>query len=166
MGITKETTPDLYRRGLQYVGTDLCRAANPDHWVNLFRAMLRSSSCNPIIICDDIRFSNEASLCDLLFFILRLSPNGSPITPNQDHPLHAHESEAWNLSHFMEYTNPPPIPEGKSCLPIGPPRTYLIRNREGFAFQAALEALSIIEAHLLCANPSSTSAAPTPTATP
>lgn len=83
MGITKEATPELYRAELQRMGAAR-RADNPDWWINLWASSLPKS--HPCIIVDDVRYPNEASNCDILFFLQR-----TDVSMKFD----PHESEAW-----------------------------------------------------------------------
>lgn len=63
-GITKDKHPELYRKALQYLGTDLVRAEHPDWWVDrmgdrLIEAELRGVR---VAIIDDLRFPNELQM--------------------------------------------------------------------------------------------------------
>lgn len=76
MGVTKEGTPDLYRRCAQWMGTEGVRAHDPDHWVNLLKQRIDEEPGFRYIIIDDVRFENEMKACDEVFHIVR--PNQDP----------------------------------------------------------------------------------------
>lgn len=86
MGITKKKEPDLYRRFAQDIGA-ACRAKDQDFWV---KQLCTSPLHNTVI--DDVRYPNEAGVCDLLFYI---EPVGFP--PIDLKERGTHESELWNL---------------------------------------------------------------------
>jgi hypothetical protein len=89
MGITKEKQPDLYRKTAQILGTDLIRAHNPDHWVDYFQYNVEKGHFREgtIILIDDVRFANEASLCNLLFYVHPCGFVPSPLVEGREnHP--------------------------------------------------------------------------------
>lgn len=70
LGIDKTEHPMLYRQGAQYIGTDLCRAHDPDWWV---QRMARRFSYRPIgkhFVIDDMRFQNEYDWCKEQGFLM------------------------------------------------------------------------------------------------
>lgn len=116
MGVTKQDTPDLYREWLQKVGETM-RQRDPDHWVkmaqpHITQTMMRGRHC----CLDDVRFPNEAALCDLIFF---LRPDG--FEPADLGARAEHVSEAWNRSWMAK------DPTGQSF----PTPTLEIPNRVG-----------------------------------
>lgn len=77
MGITKAPHPELYRKGAQYLGTDLVRAEYPDWWIDLARKKILHdpwySDDHVTIVVDDCRFENEfEALKDLGFLMVWL----------------------------------------------------------------------------------------------
>jgi hypothetical protein len=124
MGITKDRTPDLYRLAAQCIGTDIVRAADPDHWVNLFRYQTALPSLSEsVLVVDDVRFPNEAGVCDLVLFI---EPDFAPADLGD---RAGHESERWNLNR-----------EGRIDA--------LVRNPEGNPDHAADVILGLVASHL------------------
>lgn len=92
MGICKGTTPEAYRRHAQEIGAGM-RAQNPNHWTNLFQDKVRwwGDRTMQVIVADDLRYPNEAALCDLIFRIIPEGFNGADLGDRADH-----ESETWN----------------------------------------------------------------------
>jgi len=76
------------RQALQYVGTDLCRAEDPDVWVKALRvATAQDLRRKNFIILDDIRFPNE---CDFVLehggLLVHMKPyQGWTAGPNAGH---------------------------------------------------------------------------------
>src|SRR6476469_3845333 len=71
LGITKDQHSDLYRAGAQYIGTDLCRAYDPNWWVKqMKRRVVSYSGIYPHLFIDDMRFENEYDYCDRAGFLL------------------------------------------------------------------------------------------------
>lgn len=70
IGIDKRDYPDLYRKGAQYIGTDLVRAEYPDWWVRQMEIRVDELPDNHNIVIDDMRFKNEYDWCDKNGFIL------------------------------------------------------------------------------------------------
>jgi len=71
LGIRKSEYPDLYRRGAQYLGTDLCRTFDPDWWVKWMNARMMYDRQNVrSTIIDDVRFPNEYDWCKASGFML------------------------------------------------------------------------------------------------
>lgn len=91
MGITKTYNPELYRTAAQYLGTDLCRQLDYDWWIKMAKMHFLGITLD-IILIDDIRFDNEAKLCD---YILYVNPD-FPVLDIKD--AANHESEQWNTS--------------------------------------------------------------------
>ena len=50
------------REILQYIGTDVFRSMNPNHWVDLARRRLVGQPLEPGIVFSDVRFQNEIDL--------------------------------------------------------------------------------------------------------
>jgi len=93
MGICKKTTPEAYRKYAQIIGAGM-RASDPDHWVDLFRkevTLLGDREVAQVVVADDLRYPNEAAVCDLIF---RVEPIGFKATDLGE--LADHESETWN----------------------------------------------------------------------
>jgi len=65
MGITKDAYPQQYRKFAREIGAGM-RVDDPDYWVK--RAMGRKPA--NVVIFDDIRFANEARLCDVVFYVI------------------------------------------------------------------------------------------------
>jgi len=92
IGVSKETHPEMYRKGAQWIGTELCRTEDPDWWIKRAKEHLKLTIVDDVVVIDDIRFPNEADLCDLVFYI-------EPEFPPLDLGNHGqHASEQWNLS--------------------------------------------------------------------
>lgn len=93
MGITKQMTPEAYRKAAQFIGTECARGMDLNHWVNIFRQHLRleGDTMADIVVIDDVRFPNEAAICTYLFFI---EPTFAPENLGD---RAGHESEGWNL---------------------------------------------------------------------
>lgn len=114
MGIKKTTDPVLYRKLAQLIGEE-ARKHDDDHWINLLKNSFAFKRTETVII-DDVRYENEGSICDLLFF---LTPHG--FKPADLGPVAgAHKSELWNRD-FLAYG-----PRGEQDK-----RTILIENRHG-----------------------------------
>jgi hypothetical protein len=108
LGIEKAAHPELYRKGAQYIGTELCRTYDPNWWVKRMAARTdRMPLAEPVII-DDMRFQNEYDWCRENGFILvrlDISPemvyNRGGEEGTFDHPsetgLDHIEKEEWNL---------------------------------------------------------------------
>lgn len=109
MGVTKTECLPVYREWAQRLGEGL-RQQDSEWWVKQARKEVqrlagitdeilkeRPRPAPPpcIIVFDDVRYPNEASLCDLLFFIRPGSfVPAAPIGAIEDH-----ESEAWNQAY-------------------------------------------------------------------
>lgn len=91
IGVTKKGNPELYRRGAQYIGTELCRAHDEDWWVNQALKNWRGSGSRYVLF-DDVRFANEASIMHGCFFV---SPSG--FEPYDLGANRSHTSEALAL---------------------------------------------------------------------
>lgn len=51
------------RKLLQWLGTEWGRGLDQDLWIKLWKAkVLQADSWNQVIVCDDVRFDNEAAL--------------------------------------------------------------------------------------------------------
>lgn len=71
IGIDKETHPEMYREGAQYIGTDFVRKYDPDWWVNLLGSRVDAlTSPYQWIIIDDMRFPNEFDLLKRKGFVM------------------------------------------------------------------------------------------------
>lgn len=70
------------RRLLQLLGTDVCRnCISQDYWVIKF--LESAAKCNTsVIICDDIRFDDEAEVCDSVIRITGRDPWQWRLTEN------------------------------------------------------------------------------------
>lgn len=91
IGVDKVTHPTLYRKMAQWIGTEGCREEDPNWWVNLARSRFSKLSADFVVVIDDIRFPNEADLCDVLYFI-------ETNFPVEDLGQRAnHSSETWNV---------------------------------------------------------------------
>lgn len=92
MGVTKSHR--LYRDWAQKIGAGF-RAANPDHWVNIFKEQVGAMGDDyATVIVDDVRYANEAALCDIVIKIVPDHNKVAVLTPEQA----AHESEQFALS--------------------------------------------------------------------
>ena len=111
LGVTKEKTPDLYRKMAQSIGTDMLRnpkyseESDTDWWVNLVRQDFKDiaegveniqeiigqkrSPDDVVILVDDVRFPNEVSLIKswggLVLFVDRCDELPEPDAPWRDH---------------------------------------------------------------------------------
>jgi hypothetical protein len=82
MGITKAEHPELYRKGAQYIGTDLVREYDADWWVHQFDFAIQDQTTwigdpHVTLYCDDCRFPNEFRYLQLqgwLMVYLEVSP--------------------------------------------------------------------------------------------
>ncbi len=101
----KEETIRLYPGGfgttrreiLQYIGTDVFRSMNPNHWVDLARRRLVGQQLNPGLVFADVRFQNEIGLIrELGGYIVRVIKTGGEGT---DASAHVSETE---LSEYCE----------------------------------------------------------------
>ena len=99
MGVTK--SHPLYRDWAQKIGAGF-RAANPDHWVNIFKEQVGAMGDDyATVIVDDVRYANEAALCDLVIKIVPDHDKVAVLTPEQA----AHESEQFALSFSGFFTH-------------------------------------------------------------
>lgn len=131
MGITKETHPGLYRDFCTKIGATM-RAVDPDHWVKLQADPIRRAKergCH--VLFDDVRYPNEAALCDLLFFI---KPVG--FDPN----VMLHESETWNQAFDAKISTPQMCSDGT--------KTAVIFNYKNERERAVAEIMARINSHL------------------
>ncbi len=90
--------PDLYygnflveddtkpRRLYQYIGTDICRAYDPEIWVKLLRKKLTAD-----IAIDDLRFPNESKVADFTIYILGGESGDNHPSENSVQPEHCNE---------------------------------------------------------------------------
>jgi len=60
------------RRFCQLLGTEGGRAVRPTFWVDVFRARVAKSRAT-YVVTPDVRFGNEAAVCDLLIGVWRPS---------------------------------------------------------------------------------------------
>lgn len=121
MGITKRGTPELYRMYLQEVGVSM-RERNPDHWVNLAKDRINAHlAAGHSVVIDDVRFPNEADLCDVLFYV---APQGFQAADLGERASHV--SEAWNRAYGLK------DPLGEASIP-----TILLPNPVGRPEKAA-----------------------------
>lgn len=91
MGICKGAQPEAYRYFAQEIGGGM-RARNNDHWVDIFRKVVVASAPSyQVVVADDLRYPNEAALCDVIFRITPLGFNVTDLGERADH-----ESEMWN----------------------------------------------------------------------
>lgn len=133
MGITKNKHPQIYRKFAQDIGEEM-RQQDPNHWVAL-GASQRDQTIrrNRHVVIDDLRFPNEAAICDLVFF---LRPEG--FEPADLGARAGHVSEAWNRLYWEN-----PDAPGAQSFPIP---TVTIRNPKGspmVASQAIYEAVRL-----------------------
>lgn len=81
------------RKLLQHVGTNIVRAHDEDFWVNATYKRLQSFFIFPeehiVIIHDDVRFANEAAICDVLIEIVGKEKEAN------DANTHESELEEW-----------------------------------------------------------------------
>jgi len=97
--IELDTKPDPiynYPKMLQYIGTEVERARDPDCWISKVNARILQEEPG-IAVITDVRFINEAnwikSLGGLVIDIIRLNPDGTQfIDPSRD-PNHASETQ-------------------------------------------------------------------------
>lgn len=121
MGITKKDFPVLFRQAAQILGTEVVRRYIPDFWVQRFAEEIESLDMiyrysyprRPfIVISDDVRFRNEAAVCNLTIYI-RANPPVVPLHHRLEYyrlkpwrsaplgifyPWRPHESERWALA--------------------------------------------------------------------
>lgn len=94
------------REILQWWGTDVCRAADPDHWVKAFEVAMKDLAICDVII-DDIRFHNEAEfVLRQNGILIRLNPyEGWKPGPTAKHPSETALDyyDKWNLSMAPAY---------------------------------------------------------------
>ncbi|HDZ19977.1 MAG TPA: hypothetical protein ENH78_01620 [Phycisphaerae bacterium] len=92
IGVPKEGNPTLYRALMQDIGAK-CRENDPDWWASMFHEAYEGQGC---LICDDVRYENEAGLFDAVFYLepRGWTPSGEGMTPSRDR----HESETWNAT--------------------------------------------------------------------
>lgn len=90
MGICKNTEPEAYRVFAQEIGGGM-RGRRPDHWVNLFKKHVKASGAFQVVVADDLRYPNEADLCDVIFRITPIGFDAANLGERADH-----ESETWN----------------------------------------------------------------------
>ena len=71
IGVTKQTHPEMYREGAQYIGTDFVRKYDPNWWVNLMEWKIDTlTEDDPYLIIDDMRFQNEFDLLKRKGFVM------------------------------------------------------------------------------------------------
>ena len=121
MGITKTGTPDLYRSCAQSLGTDLVRKTSPDHWIRQWQSMKDNlvRTGTKVVVVDDVRFENEAALCDSLWYLhddgFRL-----PDAAFTDHP-----SERFNRFFHSRLPTASDVREGnRRTTPFAHPKEY------------------------------------------
>lgn len=62
------------RRLLQLLGTQVCRECiSQDYWTKKFLELAHKSG-TPVVICDDIRFDDEAEICDKVIRVTGRDP--------------------------------------------------------------------------------------------
>jgi hypothetical protein len=132
LGITKQDSPQLYRKLAQTIGQS-ARDADQDHWVKLAkqgieRECMSGRHKTPIIVFDDVRYPNEVILCDLVFYITPVGFN-----PLDLGDLANHESEKMNRK--------------------GPGDSIQILNAVGRGVYAAEEILKAVRAEVSRRNP-------------
>lgn len=127
MGITKTSNLATYRREAQRIGA-MMRAEDPEWWVRLadtelarlngLQQDIEAGAKRPkppcIVIFDDIRYPNEAGLCDILHFV---RPSFEVPEPLHAGSAEGHESEEWNLAYTQG--------EDWGCS-VNPPTTLLV----------------------------------------
>lgn len=69
-----------FRSAAQGLG-QLMRKADPDFWVNALEHAVAGQSAPTVVLVDDLRFPNEARVCDLVFQLRTDRDNG--LTPEQ-----------------------------------------------------------------------------------
>lgn len=96
------------RELLQWYGTDLIRAENPDYWIVAMREHLRSLRGVPLVVIDDARFPNEAELVkELGGTLVRIEPYPA-YAVSADVAGHASETalddwQAWDMVFRPEF---------------------------------------------------------------
>jgi hypothetical protein len=79
--------PD-FRECAQFIGHGLRQIKGQDFWVDIQRHAMSGLSAPTVIIFDDVRYANEAALCDLV--VRLVSGRGSTLTELQrTHPTEA-----------------------------------------------------------------------------
>lgn len=94
--------PELTGRGfLQLLGTEVGRNLfYEDIWVNAFTNRVNKNTTANIIVVDDIRYPNEAEVCDLVINVISHSKSGHKNTPEK-----THESERAEVRWDIQYIN-------------------------------------------------------------
>lgn len=88
------------RKLLQFVGTDIVREIDPDFWINATNKRLESYFAPDdvtIVIHDDVRFANEAALCDIIIELIGESTDDEAGT-------HASEQGEWREGKAADLT--------------------------------------------------------------
>jgi hypothetical protein len=81
----------LYADATQQIGTDVFRALDEDFWVSQFLDRLHGMDKPAVVLVDDVRFENEAVVCD---YVVRLLPGTRDIQGRMKevrHMLHGSE---------------------------------------------------------------------------
>lgn len=70
-----ETSTGKHRFLLQRLGTDVFRRhVNPNYWVMALEASIEENT--DIVVIDDVRFQNEADICDLVIRVIGVEESG------------------------------------------------------------------------------------------
>lgn len=92
----------LFRPLLQWWGTDWRRRNKDDYWIEKWLYAIKQTSNelkekNPLIICPDVRFINEANTIKYvggkLWKVIRYSGDGNPLVMDESDVTRAHISE-------------------------------------------------------------------------
>lgn len=96
------------RKLLQWLGTDWGRdTISQDLWVSIWKAeveQVRTWHKNPIIVCDDVRFDNEAEVLKAMGgHIIKIVSNRAGDRINTQSGIANHKSEAGVSNNFLDY---------------------------------------------------------------
>lgn len=118
------------RRLLQWLGTDWGRAISPDMWVILWKDRVKElllSTYNPLVVCDDVRFENEAqAVLDMRGILIKVRAPEHMRADRIDTTLSHHASERGVADAVCSY-----IVENSGTLSDLRERVSHIMNREG-----------------------------------
>lgn len=90
-GVKDTSYGDDVRRLLQRLGTEAVRHEDPDFWVRAFLRRVDRLTPDTIVVVPDVRFSNEAELCDTVIRVERpdLGESTDPHASEDVDSLHA-----------------------------------------------------------------------------
>jgi energy-coupling factor transporter ATP-binding protein EcfA2 len=94
------------RKLLQWLGTEWGRGTvNENIWVDIWQKEVESASAKSIVVCDDVRFDNEAeTMARLGGTIVQITSNDSQNRIDTKAGIVQHSSEAGIDSRFIDFT--------------------------------------------------------------